>query len=435
MVFSFAYVVLNAILFLVPLVFSYTFYLSEVKFLVFVVGTIVLFFLYIRKIKLREFLREVFSSLLNVKSPEFWLFVFISVLGWATIFSIIPGESFWGSPERRQGFITFFFYGLFFYVVRSLPFDLKRLRQSFLWIIGAQSIIIIYALLQKVGFDFLHWGVVRLDIPPFTERILSTIGHPNFLAAWLAMTIPLIVYNSLFSSRVFRIFQWSLILLAIVVIVWTYSRAGFLAILSSLGWLVCLIFFHKKELIKNHLTFLFIFLLVIFCTLASSLIIDSTYKKRIKSIVNIKTPSTIARLNEARFALKKIKERLLLGWGPESYYYLALQRDISPFEPQDGIADRVHNLFLDTAVSGGLLALFSLLGFLFTLIMRFVKIFKENPFLYGVLFSSLIAWFVQIQFSFEVITTGVYFYFIVGLLCNNSLLLLNKELRKKYEPN
>ena len=110
----------------------------------------------------------------------------------STLASISPWTSLLGAHESNFGLTTLLGYAVLFLATRALCEGLDDARRLLLAPVVAAAGAAVYALVQVAGIDPIlyarvagHGGLVR----PF-----ATLGHPNFLAAYLAMALPLVVY-------------------------------------------------------------------------------------------------------------------------------------------------------------------------------------------------------------------------------------------------
>jgi len=103
----------------------------------------------------------------------------------ATIFSVTPYTSLWGSYQRLQGTYTTFAYLVIF---SSMVVNLRR-RAQVERLIGAVIIaslpVSLYGILQRYEIDPIPWGG---DV---SQRIASNLGNSIFVAAYMIMVFPL----------------------------------------------------------------------------------------------------------------------------------------------------------------------------------------------------------------------------------------------------
>ena len=112
----------------------------------------------------------------------------------STLASISPWISLLGAHESNFGLTTLLGYAVLFLATRALCEGLDDARRLLLAPVVAAAGAAVYALVQVAGIDPIlyarvagHGGLVR----PF-----ATLGHPNFLAAYLAMALPLVATRS-----------------------------------------------------------------------------------------------------------------------------------------------------------------------------------------------------------------------------------------------
>ncbi len=129
---------------------------------------------------------------------------------------------------------------LLFAARRSLVPD-EDLQRALVLASGIESAI---ALLQFAGADPLQWlGWRPEQFASPRMRVYGTLGNPNFVAAWLAATLPLVVVWALAGQGRPRWPRWALVALQFAAIAATGSRAALLAIPLA-G--VALLTFHVK---------------------------------------------------------------------------------------------------------------------------------------------------------------------------------------------
>ncbi|MBI5651265.1 MAG: tetratricopeptide repeat protein [Chloroflexi bacterium] len=103
----------------------------------------------------------------------------------ATIFSVAPNVSFWGSYQRLQGTYSTFSYIVIFLIAASSLRTRAQLYRAINTAIITSFPIAFYGLLQHYEIDPLPWGG---DV---TVRIAANMGNSIFVAAYLIMTVPL----------------------------------------------------------------------------------------------------------------------------------------------------------------------------------------------------------------------------------------------------
>jgi O-antigen ligase/tetratricopeptide (TPR) repeat protein len=135
------------------------------------------------------------------KAPPWWrqqitrrpmlvpVIIFTLVYTAATIHSVLPGISFWGSYDRMQGLYTWLNYIALFlvlaYSVRSWA-QIERIVSAFVF---ASVPVAIYGIMQHLTWDPVPWGADT------TVRVASTLGNAIFLGAYLLMCMPFAMYR------------------------------------------------------------------------------------------------------------------------------------------------------------------------------------------------------------------------------------------------
>ena len=301
------------------------------------------------------------TSEMNLPGVETLQLALIAVYGLATVFSIAPAESFWGLIDRGFGFVTVVSLIIFYWLIRGVFVDKKRVSALMMVIVGTGFIVGIYAILQKVGLEFVP-GVnsETLSYDRSVVRPIATIGNPNYLGAYLAMILP---FSLLLFDWLKQSWKKGLVLIAIIVqlaaLYFTLSRAGWLGAFA--GLLFFLIFYiYKLPHKRGTIAVAAVALLSI--ALFFSGLFGLGGDKRTQDLT-FEGGSMYIRLQDFKYAAVKILERPILGFGPETYMFLAMNRVYSEKELaiDDRLSDRVHNLFLDTLINVGIIGLIILI--------------------------------------------------------------------------
>lgn len=111
------------------------------------------------------------------------------VLVLSTACSLVPFESFFGYSVRAHGALTTLCILVVFATVSQAlrtPMQFERLLAA---LIVPSAPICLYALAQRFGWD----PIVIAESETAIERVTSTLGHPVFLGAYLALVVPFTV--------------------------------------------------------------------------------------------------------------------------------------------------------------------------------------------------------------------------------------------------
>lgn len=107
-----------------------------------------------------------------------------------TIFSIVPGVSWWGSYQRLQGTFTFYSYVAFFLVLIFNIRERRQIERLISFVLLADIPVALYGIMQHFQADPLPW---QGDV---VARVTSTMGNAIFISAYLIMVLPLTLYRA-----------------------------------------------------------------------------------------------------------------------------------------------------------------------------------------------------------------------------------------------
>lgn len=166
----------------------------------------------------------------------------------ASIFSIVPSISFWGSYQRLQGTYTFFSYLIVFFVIIANLRGREQINRLITVIILTSIPVTLYGILQHYSLDPVLWAG---DV---VTRIASTLGNSIFIAAYLIMVFPLTLVriitsvNNIISrtentwSSVLRCAGYTLIAgMQIIAIYFSGSRGPVLGWMASIFFMVLIL--------------------------------------------------------------------------------------------------------------------------------------------------------------------------------------------------
>jgi O-antigen ligase len=154
------------------------------------------------------------------KDRRVWgVLAYFTVLVFYTVFSIAPWASFFGISGASQGLLTYLsYFGVFVFALVVLPKE--KHVQVFSWLRVINVVVVSYALIQRMGFDPLAF---LWNTDAFLQRSFSTLGNPNWLAAFIVLTVPLFFHNKLRNV-------WPFLFLNGLALLMTGSKAAFLAV-------------------------------------------------------------------------------------------------------------------------------------------------------------------------------------------------------------
>ncbi|MFQ5342056.1 MAG: O-antigen ligase family protein [Anaerolineae bacterium] len=318
----------------------------------------------------------------------------------STATSVSPRLSWWGSYQRAEGTYTFLAYlGLFFMVLSSLrrADQLQRLISVLLF---TSFPIALYAILQHYGMSLLQFSAGGVE-----ARVISTLGNAIFLAAYLAMVVPLTLWRILQSIREWRrlpvravlgtLLYGGLCLLQLGAIVFTQSRGPILGLVVELFVFVLLIALLRRQrrwalagLLATGVIIALLLALNIPGPLGDSLR-RLPYVARFGELAGAGAQTVQARALAWDTVLNAVRAepgRIVVGYGPET-----MKPVLTRFMPaelwvlqgggQYGTFDRAHNAVLDALYASGIVGVVVYL------------------FLYGVIFCQVLRWLGLIRTS------------------------------------
>ena len=414
------------LIFLLPLVFSTSFYRSfeTVKSSLLRVGVSFLLLGW---------------SIIQWKEKGFYFFSFSSITRAVLLFllsffissllSIEPTLSIFGTYDRQLGLIDILAVSCF-YLLLVEGFRMGGKGSSIIKVMALSgSFSSLYSLFQFFGLDPIAWSKA------FGNRPSSTLGHPDFLGELLAMTIPLslsLCYEGKGWGQKGAWFLSALIQLGGLIV--SQTRGAWIAGTVSISTFFLLAPFFYQKSTKLLRTKLMISLLAFFLFLGlgvCSLVLKPEFRYRAASILKLKEQ---ARFFLWRDSLKVIKEYPLFGSGPETFRI--------SFMPYKGIElarmeknlnyDNPHNNYLFLWATAGTLGFVAYLYMLLCCFKEGLRKIKNNnhlnsPIFYLGILTSLEAYCVSMVTGFDTISTVFYFYVIIAILAGGKRPLKTKE--------
>jgi len=339
--------------------------------------------------------------------------------------------SFFGSYMRLQGSLIFIYYWLWMILLLIYLRDKSQIKASLIAVALGATPVLLYALAQRFGYDPLVWGESGMS------RAFSSLGQPNFLGAYVAMGLFLTgALLITIKQRIVQALVGILLLMQLAVLVFTYSRSAWLAVISGLvliGFLILL----KRRLFKLTISLILIIVvsistLVVFNQELSrqNLFQQNRIAQLFLSSFNVRTDggSSKARMNiwQSGWLIYRDSSvyRQLVGYGKESQAQLYVRHyaiNWAYYERINSFADRAHNIILDTLLEYGLLGLIIFAGLNIFIFWSAVTFYFYSPDLTAgrqalLLLAGAMAYFVANLFGFSMTTHYVYYYFLLMIL-------------------
>ncbi len=384
----------------------------------------------------KYFVKKNISISMPQKGSPFYkvLIVFLVFLG-ITALSVIFSEdimfSFFASPVRAGGVLNLLF--LFIFSLSLAIFINKEDWNKLFKILFAFGVIIsLFGIVQ-------YFNLFNNIFLSSEKKIPSFLGNSTFLAIYM-MFLSILSLKFLLQevNKNKKIVYAGLLGLFLFIILITGARATYLGIFAA--FLYFLFFYPIK---KNYYLKIFKISTAVLLVLSVVLVIYVNTAQKLPNFIensprlsyifkNRLSMEIIARdLLGTRFAvwnttISAIKEKPLLGWGPENFY-IGFEKYYNPVAlgSQDSWWDRPHNIFLEIAISSGLLALIFYIAFWIVLWWQLQKLKHINSVLsekeYEIkqitahaLQAMFIGYLTALFFNFDSFATYLISYFFIG---------------------
>jgi len=355
------------------------------------------------------------KSPLNLMIIAFGLVMIIS-----TIFSASPFRSWWGNWERMFGTFNNLHYIFWYFALAGALKSVKDWSKLLNFSLLISGIICVYALAQRLNVGFVFEGGV--------ERVNGTMGNAAFLAGYTLLH--LFIATLLF----FRAKQWPFktiyfiaLSLNALILFFTGTRGaiiglfGALLILPFLAWRSEYKSTKAFKIIVVTVTALFITWLSLFIFKNHDVVKQNYWLARFTNF-SLADNTVQTRMHSWSWGLQGFRDHLLIGVGPENYQLVFNQYFTGDFYDYSGNEiwfDRAHNILIDVASTMGIFGILSYLGLfgaagwlLFDL--RKKQAIPDGDFL--ILFSAIVAYFIQNIFVFDSLNTLLLFYLLLAYL-------------------
>lgn len=346
-----------------------------------------------------------------------WLFLAYLL---ATIFSVDPYFSVFGSPYRGGGFLTFTFYfifaGLVFLMLR--PDDYKKL-----WNVSVGVALGVCA----VAFIQLYSLFPAFFIP--ASQPGSTVGNPIFLGIYLLLLF--FITLSFFiteKNRALRAYYGSSLVIFLLTLLITGSRAAYLGFI--VGVLLFLLTYPKKLKTTKILTAVFLICtvsIIVYANTVTQLPKPFSENKIVHSVftqLSLKKAFADERFKAWQTVIQEIKDKPFFGWGPENLA-VGFDKNYNSLVTPSPWWDRAHNVFLGIGAETGILGMIAYILLFIALFWQLQKIKKitqdsHKKILITGIMATLAGYLVANFFSFDSFPTYLIFFFIIAYVVHLS---------------
>lgn len=306
----------------------------------------------------------------------------------STILSIDPTTSWLGYYSRfNGGMVSLICYSLLYWAFVS-NIEKKNIHKILHTALLSAILVSVYGVLERLGIDKHIW---QQDVQ---SRVFSSLGQPNWLAAWLVALIPVTwamgLSQNFKQKKYLNITPYFLSTLFFTVLLFTKSRSGLL------GFCIAEIVFWGLIVFKSKFTYFKKFLIFNILILIIAAVFGTQYTPSVSKIIpngqssykaqeeitpgtvleNGGTESGTIRKIVWQGAIEIWKRYPIFGTGVETFaysYYMTRPMEHNLTSEWDFIYNKAHNEYLNfMANSGtvGILAYLTMVGFAIYLLLK-----------------------------------------------------------------
>jgi O-antigen ligase len=257
---------------------------------------------------------------LRADNPLFLpVLVYAAIYILAAVFSIDPGNSWWGL-NTAQGTATVMCCILFFILLASAIKEKSQINRLVTSLIVGSVPVSIYGWVQFLGFDPLDW------VSGSISQVHATLGYSLFLGSYLVLIIPFSISRLIAGLNGLRYPIWGygiILFLQTSCLLFTLARGAWLGITLGGFVLVILLAIHWRKrrllLVSSGLVVIGGILFILLNT-GFPLSLSSSFEWVSSTrILEARAISNNERMVLWRLTLPMISSRPWLGYGPESF--------------------------------------------------------------------------------------------------------------------
>lgn len=276
-------------------------------------------------------------------------YLYLIFLTWI-IFSAILGlsfyQSFWGSYFRMQGILSWICYSVLFFISGKILSENHFKKTLSLAILISAASTAIFALVEFITLWFFGYNHQLL----YSGRVISTFGQPNFLGAYLVMSLPFAFFLLKQVNTNWRVLIGFSIAVIILGIFSTLSRSAYLGLtILAVIWGI----YHYRLLLAGVTVTILLFALL--ANLFPQLVYSQWYRFQLDSVSKWTAEN---RLEIFQKSIQLVLQNPITGYGIENIS-LAFPKVITVGDLglKDIVVDSSHNLFLDLMLETGVVGL------------------------------------------------------------------------------
>ena len=352
--------------------------------------------------------RKYLSGNRIIDLAKWLLFLFTAALFVSAVKTNVHYVAFIGETQRKLGFLTYLSLVIFMLTVIVYT-NTTSIYKLYYYGFFTGLVLGIYSLMQSTGNDFVQWN------NPY-NKILGTLGNPNFASACMAILATLSFSSILISSfnKYFRFASLMLCTLLLYNINSSDSRQGLVSFLFGIGAVIVGILYRRKKLL-GYLG-LGAFLVTGFLSVMGMLQIGPLTSLLYKGSVTVRGYYWNA-------GYEMFKNNLFFGVGTDRYgaYFKEYRKVDYPLTYGfDITASNAHNIFIQFFATSGifvgiLFIAINILVFLSGLkILRYAE--KENLSIYIGIFGAWLAFVAQSVISIDNIGLTIWGWLFGGII-------------------
>ena len=177
----------------------------------------------------------------RLRLPDVFVVVYLVLGALALALSVDRHTSLYGEPLQQAGFLTSLALIVTYAVARVAVTSVRRLGSLLTTVAIVGTVVAGYGFVQLAHIDP-FWS----SLPK--GRVFSSIGQPNWLAAYLVMTVPITVALMIMAKRkTLSALGAVAVILQVAVVVATGSRSGYLGLATALAIGSLLLIWHIRR--------------------------------------------------------------------------------------------------------------------------------------------------------------------------------------------
>lgn len=345
----------------------------------------------------------------------------------STVYSIDPHTSLFGYYSRLNGGLLSLICYSSLYWILSVYINQNVKKQIINFSLFSAFLISIYAIAEHFGIDKNMW------VQDVQNRVFSTLGQPNWLAAYLCIIIPFSFYKLLESKTLLHKSYFLLLTFSFyLALLFTKSKSGIIACLISLAIYFVIQFFKNKQ--SRKLLIINYSLLIILSLLINNpikdIFISSVKTPRMASLPSTNNAESSKILITSSGNIRKIvwtgaidlwKKFPIFGTGVETFaysYYWTRPIEHNLTSEWDFLYNKAHNEYINYLATTGLVGFTTYLILIFFILINCLKQIKQNQ-LVPVILVSFISILITNFAGFSVVITSLFFFLLPSFLNSN----------------